>query len=62
VPCLKLRAGTDAKRFCAGADEFVPQRIDVPIAAPFRLVIECSALPDDRWISALMRASVDAPT
>jgi hypothetical protein len=48
---------------------FVPVRASTPrngsmcrMSHPSGWVIECSALPEAAWISALMRASDDAPT
>jgi hypothetical protein len=49
--------------------DFVPVRVSTPrrgsmcrMTHPSGWVIECSVLPDAAWISALMRASADAPT
>jgi hypothetical protein len=49
--------------------DFVPVRVSTPrsgsmcrMTHPSGWLIECSALPDAAWISALMRASADAPT
>ena len=49
--------------------DFVPVRVASPrngsmcrLTHPSGWVIECSTLPDAGWISALMRASIDAPT
>jgi hypothetical protein len=49
--------------------DFVPVRVSSArsgsqcrLTHPSGWVIECSTLPEAAWISALMRASVDAPT
>lgn len=49
--------------------DFVPVRVSSSrsgsvcrLTHPSGWVIECSALPEAAWISALMRASSDAPT
>jgi len=49
--------------------DFVPVRVSLPrggsicrLTHPSGWTIDCSALPDAAWISALMRASADAPT
>jgi hypothetical protein len=49
--------------------DFVPVRVTLPrggsmcrLTHPSGWTIDCSVLPDAAWISALMRASADAPT
>jgi hypothetical protein len=50
-------------------NDFVPVRVSSSrggstcrLTHPSGWVIECAALPEVAWISALMRASIDAPT